>query len=83
MIKYIESSNDIEDQYLIVKYNRLYRNKKPLYGNNSFTSYFNFKERAIAIPMADDPIEIKEFAKIPAINIYPAKQKLITKDVII
>ena len=54
-----------------------------MFGNNAFTGYFNFKERATAVPMADDPIEIKEELKIPAINIYPAKQKLITKDVII
>ncbi len=33
--------------------------------------------------MSQDPIEIHEEHKIPAINIFPAKQKLITKENII
>jgi hypothetical protein len=57
----------------------LYRNKKPLFGKNAFTGYFNFKERVTAIPMKDDLMEIHEEHKIPAINLFPAKQRMITK----
>jgi len=51
LLQFIEETPYIDDQYLIVKYNRLYRNKRPLFGNNSFTGYFNYKERVTAIPM--------------------------------
>lgn len=54
LLRFIEESPHIDDQYLIIKYNRLYRNKKPLYGSNPFTGYFNYKERVTAVPMKDD-----------------------------
>jgi hypothetical protein len=68
---------------LIIKYNRLYRNKKPLVGNSQFSSYFNYKERVTAVGLTSDPMEVREEHKIPAFNIFPAKQKMITKETII
>jgi len=49
LLKIIEYTPLIEDLYLIIKYNRLYRNKKALHKVNNFSSFFNFKERVTAI----------------------------------
>lgn len=44
LLKFIEESEHIDDLYLVIKYNRLYRNKKAILGSGgSFTSYFNYK----------------------------------------
>lgn len=83
LLQFIENTPHIDDQYLIVKYNRLYRNKRPLFGKNFFTGYFNYKERVTAVPMQQDLMQIKEEHKIPAINIFPAKQRIITKEDIV
>ena len=83
LLKLIEETPFIEDLYLIIKYNRLYRNKKPLFGKNHFPSYFNYKERVTAVGLTKDPMEIREEHRIPSINIFPSKQKMITKETII
>ncbi len=59
LMKIIEKTQFIEDKYFVMKYNRLYRNKKPLLGNNHFPSYFNYKERATAVGLADDPMLVR------------------------
>ena len=56
LLKIIEYTPLIEDLYMIIKYNRLYRNKKPLYGTNHFSSFFNYKERVTAIGISEDPM---------------------------
>ena len=56
LLKMIEQTKLIEDLYLIFKYNRLYRNKKPLVGKGTFTSFFNYKERVTAVGLTKDPI---------------------------
>jgi telomerase reverse transcriptase len=83
LLKFIEETPYIDDQYVIVKYNRLYRNKRPLFGHNSFTGYFNYRERMSANSMSDDMMQIKEELKVPSIHVFPAKQRLITKKDII
>lgn len=83
LLRFIEESPLIDDLYLVIKYNRLYRNKKALFGTNQFTSFFNYKERVAAIPLKDDPIQLKEEHHVPAINIFPCKQRMITKEAII
>ena len=60
LLKFIEETNYIEDLYLILKYNRMYRNKKPLFGRSHFTAYFNYKERVSAVGLSQDPMELKE-----------------------
>ena len=79
LLKMLEDTRLIEDLYLIFKYNRLYRNKKPIIGQGHFTSYFNYKERVTAVGLEKDPMDILESNSIPSINIFPSKQKLITK----
>ncbi len=79
LLRFIEESPLIDDLYLVIKYNRLYRNKKAVFGNSSFTGYFNYKERVAAVPLKDDPMQLREEHHIPAINIFPGKQRLITK----
>ena len=59
LLKIIENTKLIEDLYLIFKYNRLYRNKKPLVGNGHFPSYFNYKERVTAVGLKQDPLQIR------------------------
>ena len=46
--------------YMIVKYLRLYRNKKPFKNKGKLTEYFNFKERVHATSLSNDPIKIYE-----------------------
>lgn len=68
--------------YLIVKYLRLYRNKKPLVESKVLPYYFNLKERTYACPLTNNPMEVHE-DKSAAINIFLARQKLITREEII
>lgn len=79
LIKIIQDTPFIDQIYMLVKYLRLYRNKKPLQEIQSLSSYFNFKERAHAVSMQDNIMGINEESQA-AINIFPGKQKLITKD---
>ena len=84
LLRIIEESPLIDDLYLVIKYNRLYRNKKAVYGNTTpFTGYFNYKERVSAVPLTEDPMQLREENSIPSINIFPGKQRLITKEAII
>ena len=84
LLRFIEESEHIDDLYLVIKYNRLYRNKKAILGNSgSFTSYFNYKERTSAVPLKQDPMQLNEEHSVPAINIFPGRQRIITKEAII
>lgn len=59
LLRFIEESPLIDDLYLVIKYNRLYRNKKALFGSTNFPSFFNYKERIAAIPLKEDPMQLK------------------------
>lgn len=84
LLRMIEESPLIDDLYLVIKYNRLYRNKKAVFGNSTpFTGYFNYKERVAAVPLKDNPMQLREEHPVPAVNIFPGKQRLITKENII
>jgi len=62
------------------KYQRLYRNKRPLIGNHNITSYFNHKERIAASPLSKDPFLVHENDSIPSFTVFSTKQKSITKE---
>jgi hypothetical protein len=84
LLRIIEESPLIDDLYLVIKYNRLYRNKKAVFvPGTPFTGYFNYKERQAAVPLKDDPMQLREEHSVPAINVFPCKQRLITKESII
>ena len=58
LIKIIQDTPYIEPLYLLVKYLRLYRNKKPLQQIQTIPNYFNFKERAHAVSIKNNIMSI-------------------------
>ena len=75
----IKETKFIEDMYLIVRYYRLYRNKKPLTKNKALPFYFNIKERVNATSLNKDTMKIYEDSH-PAINIFSTKIKIISRE---
>ena len=82
LVKIIENTPLIENMYMMVRYLRVYRNKKPLNEVKPLSYYFNMKERVHATSLKNDPIKVYE-DNSAAFNIYMAKQKLITRNEII
>jgi hypothetical protein len=60
LLELVEATSLIEDSYLIVKYQRLYRNKRPIVQQRPIEYYFNLKERECAVSLGSDLLSINE-----------------------
>ena len=83
LVRIIEETPLFEHMYMLTRYLRVYRNKKPLNEIKPLSYYFNMKERVHATSLANDPIRVSEDRNVAAFNIYLARHKLITRAEII
>jgi telomerase reverse transcriptase len=58
LMGYIQKSTFIDDAYYVVRYNRFYRNKRPLAPGAPFAQSFNYTERITAVSLLQDPIKV-------------------------
>ena len=79
LVRIIEDTPLIEHMYMLIRYLRVYRNKKPLNEIKPLSYYFNMKERVHATSLSNDPMRVNEDSNQAAFNIYLARQKLITR----
>ncbi len=80
LLEIIEKTSFIEHFYFIKKYQRLYRNKRPLIGSHNISSFFNLKDRIAASPLSKDPLIVHENDTIPSITVFSTRQRSITKE---
>lgn len=83
LLEMIKDTPLIEDLYLIIKYQRMYRNKRPLSSQRSIEHSFNLRERECAMSLHDDLLKIIEDACPPAVHVFLPRQRNISRQEII